>query len=108
MATGEFWSVDDPLKPWGLFDVQAKLKFPITITAWLADMASTYASHSIVSPDPLEVISSAHAAGVVTVFMQMKDGAPFIEGKKYPFTVRLVCADTQQDDRTLWLKITSR
>lgn len=108
MATGDFWNVDDPLKPWGLFDPEAILDFPISIADWLVDMDSTYASHSIITAAPLECDDSAHSAGIITVRMSLVVTPVYTSGVKYPFTLRLVCADGQQDDRTFWLKVKAR
>lgn len=108
MATGSFWNVDDPLKPWALFDPNAIIDIPIEIGDWLTSLGSTYASHTIIASDPLEAVSSSHSAGTIVVRMQVASGAEYTSGMKYPFTVRLVCADGQQDDRTLRLKVTSR
>lgn len=108
MATGDFWNTDDPLKPWGLFDPDAILDFPIDVSGWLADMASTYASHTVIASDPLEHVTSGHSAGIITVRMKLATTPTYTAGQKYPFTLRLVCADGQQDDRSFWLKIKAR
>ena len=108
MATGNFWNDDNPLKPWGLFDPDAELVLPVEIDGWLESMATTYASHTVTAGSPLECVSSQHAAGIISVRMRVADGAEYTEGVKYPFTIRLMGADGQQDDRTLWLKVKSR
>lgn len=108
MATGSFWITDDPAKPYGLFDPNAELVFPIDVTEWLAGMGATYGSHSVLADAPLRVVSAGvHSAGVIPVRMALVASPVFTPGTKYPFTLRLVGADGQTDDRTLWLKITS-
>lgn len=108
MATGAFWNISNPKKPWGLFDPNAELVFPIEVDQWLADMATSYASHTVIAPTPLEQVSSSHAAGVISVRIRVASGAEYEAGTKYPFTIRLVGADGQTDDRTLWLKLEER
>lgn len=110
MATGDFWNVtDDPAKPWGLFDPDASIVFPIEIDDWLTSLGVGYASHTIIADTPLECVTSSHSAGVISVSMQLLAGADYTAGMKYPFTVRLVGDDTfTQDDRTLYLKVKDR
>lgn len=108
MATGDLWNVDDPLKPWALFDTNAIIDIPFEIADWLTSLGSTYADHEVIAPTPLECVTSTHSAGVITMRMQVLDGAEPVIGTKYPFTVRLICADGQQDDRTLFLKLVNR
>lgn len=109
MATGDFWNVDDPTKPWGLFDPNAVYIFPIDVSAWLTNLGTTYASHSVIASTPLECPDEGvHVAGVVPVTIQVAADAAYTSGRKYPFTLRVVGADGQQDDRTLWLKLKPR
>lgn len=109
MATGSFWNVDDPLKPWGLFDPDAVIVFPIEVDDWLASLATTYASHSIIANAPLECDDpGAYSAGIIPVRMSLVATPVYTPGTKYPFTIRIVGADGQSDDRTLWLKVKSR
>lgn len=111
MATGSFWDTENPDAPWGKFDTDATITFPIEIDAWLAQLGAGYSSHTIVLPDgsPLEEVDSVHSAGVIAVTMKVADGAEYTIGEKYGFTIRLVCDDgVQQDDRTLFLKLMAR
>lgn len=108
MPTGDFWNVEDPAKPWGPFDPDANLVFPIEIADWLAEMATAYASHQVIVPAPLECLNSSHNAGIISVRMALVASPTFKSGTKYPFTIRLVGADGSQDDRTLLLKVLSR
>ena len=108
MPTGAFWNTDNPAKPWGLFDVNSTLIFPIDIGTWLADLSSTYADHEVIAVTPLECVESTRTGDVVAVKIRLLDAAEFTLGKKYPFTLRLTTADGQVDDRTLWLKVKER
>jgi hypothetical protein len=111
MATGNLWNIDNPLKPWALFDTNAEIVIPFELEDWLASLGSTYASHEIVLASPLECVSSDYTAddgGLLAIRIKVADGATFTKSTKYPFTVRLVCADGQTDDRTLWLKLVDR
>lgn len=108
--TGSAWNTDNPEKPWALFDSSqgTEIVLPFDITDWLAELSATYGSHEIIAATPLNAISSQHVAGVISVRMGIAVGAVFSSGVKYPFTIRLTCADTQRDDRTLWLKLKDR
>lgn len=108
MPTGDFWNTSDPLRPWALFDVDAIIDIPFDVSAWLTSLGSTYASHSVTAASPLECVTSAHSAGIIKLRLKVASGAEPETGKKYPFSVRLVCADGQQDDRTLYLKLVQR
>lgn len=109
MATGAAWNVDNPLKPWALFDTNAKRVIPFELADWLAEMGTTYASHEIIADSPLECLGSPYSADVLALTMQLRAGltagTDYAVGRKYPFTVRLTGADGQVDDRTLWLKL---
>ena len=107
--TGDFWNLDNPAKPWGPFDPAAVILFPFDIADWLAEMGSTYADHTVTAPAPLEHINGkAYANGVIWVKLRLATGATYKLLTKYPFTVRLICADGQQDERTFWLKLVER
>lgn len=109
MATGDFWNLDNPEQPWGLWDPQAELVIPIGVADWLTRMATTYASHTITADAPLFCESQGtHTAGTIPIRMRLADAAVYVPGVKYPFTIRIVGADEQQDERTLWLKIKNR
>lgn len=107
MATGAFWNVDNPKKPWGSFDPNDILIFPIDVSALLADMGVAYASHSVITAAPLECVSSSHSNGVISVKMKLVTSPTYVEKTKYPFTLRVVGADGQQRDKTWLLKVES-
>lgn len=110
MATGNFWRDTNTDKPWGPMDPDDKLSIPLDVSDMLDGMATAYASHEILAQAPLECTAQGtHASGVIAgVRLQLAVAAEFSEGQKAPFTLRLVGADGQQRDRTLWLKIKSR
>lgn len=108
MTTGPAWDLSDPAKPVALFDPDAIRVIPFEVADILASMDTAYGSHTIIAESPLECVSSVHQGGVISIRMKLATGAPYTSGSKYPFTVRLVGADGQQDDRTLWLKVKDR
>lgn len=107
-VTGDFWNLDNPEKPWGPFDPDAEIVFPIDVTKWLASLAAPYADHLVIAPAPLEDVGSQHSAGIIQIRLRVASGAAYKPGVKYPFTVRVICADGQHDDRTLFLKVKPR
>ncbi len=109
MTTGPAWDLSNPLKPFALFDPDAVRVIPFDVSALLTSMGTTYQSHDVFAADPLECKNKGtHAAGVIPITMAVKAGANYTSGTKYPFTVRIVGADGQQDERTLWLKLQQR
>jgi hypothetical protein len=110
MTIGAAWNVDDPHKPWALWDPDANIVIPIGLTDWLAELGTTYGSHSIITAAPLECANEGtYSAGAIGVRMKLVATPTYTAGVKYPFTVRVVGSDgVTQDDRTLWLKVKDR
>lgn len=113
MTIGAAWNIDDPAKPWALWDPNANIAIPIGLAGWLEAIGATYGSHSVIAAAPLECADAGthagDAAGTVLVRMKLVDSPTYTANKKYPFTVRVVGADTvTQDDRTFWLKVKDR
>lgn len=110
MTIGAAWNIDDPEKPWTLWDSNANVKIPIGVGDWLTDLSATYGSHEVIADAPLLCVSEGtHAAGTIEVRMALVASPTFVSGTKYPFTLRITGADgITVDDRTLWLKVTSR
>lgn len=111
MATGSLWNLDNPLKPWALFDTNAILEIPFELEDWLASLGAGYDSHELIAPAPLEGVNDDYSSvdgGIIAITIKVAAGAEFVKGKKYPFTVHLVCDDGQEDERTLWLKLVDR
>jgi hypothetical protein len=111
MSIGDAWNIDDPTKPWMLWDPDANIVIPIGIDDWLADLATTYSDHEVITADPLTCVSKgAYTSGQrIPIRMDLVASPTFTPGKKYPFTLRIKGTDGQtQDDRTFWLKIKDR
>lgn len=110
MTIGAAWNVEDPLKPWALWDPDANIVIPIGVDGWLAELGTTYGSHSIIATAPLQCASQGtYAAGDIGVRMKLIASPTYTAGLKYPFTVRIVGLDgVTTDDRTLWLKVKDR
>lgn len=114
MTIGAAWNItDDPTKPWALFDPNANIAIPIGLAEWIADLGTTYGTHDIIAPSPLECADEGtlepDEAGTIRVRMKLASAATYTAGKKYPFTVRVTGADLQTtDDRTFWLKVKER
>ena len=110
MTTGAAWNVDDPAKPWALWDLIANIKIPIGIADWLTELGTSYGSHTITTAAPLECDDpGVHADGVIPVRMSLVATPTYKAGTKYPFTIRVVGADgLTVDERTLWLKVKDR
>ena len=106
MATGLAWNLSNPLKPYALFDRDAIRDIPCNWSAWLLDIGDTYASHTMLVAAPLECVTSAQLSGVIVARIKVT-GTP-VAGQKYPVTFRVVSAGGQQDDQTLYLKITEK
>ena len=104
MTTGAAWNVDDPYKPWARFDTNAIREIPFDWVAWLADIGSTYASHTIIVNSNLECTTSSQASGVITATIKKAAAGTLVVGDKYAVTCRIVAANGEQDDQTLYLK----
>lgn len=111
MATGPFWNLDNPKKPWGLFDPDAQLDIPFRWVEWLSDKEATYDSHQIIVDPVLEVVDSYQIDGVIVALIKVSEGAVYETGTKYPVTCRITAifdARTLIDERTVYLKLESR
>lgn len=111
MATGPAWNLDDPAKPWALWDPDADIKIPIGLDDWLATLGVGYADHEVIIAAPLECpAKGTYTSGApVLVRIRRATGAAYTAGTKYPFTIRVKGDDgTTQDDRTFWLQIKDR
>jgi hypothetical protein len=108
MPTGAAWNVDDPYNPWARFDKDAIREIPFDWTEWLTDIGSTYASHTIICATGLECTTSVQASGVITATIQKAAASTLTLGTKYSVTCRIVAANGEQDDQTVWLKIVEK
>jgi hypothetical protein len=108
MATGSAWNVDNPLKPWALFDADAVRDIPFEWDLWLADIGSTHSNHSATAQAGLEVVTTSEADGVILVRVRKDPEADLIAGQKYWVTCHMEAADGQEDDQTVYLKIAEK
>ena len=92
------WVPDDAAR-----EALRKVDGPESFAAWLADIADTYASHTITVTGGLVLDSSSQAAGVIT---------PILSGGTLKatasFTIHIVTMGGREDDRTFYLKIQAR
>lgn len=98
-----FWDVTNPAKPKGVKDPNAVLDYPISFSAWLADISDTYASHTVTTTGGLVVDSSSQSAGVITPILS---GGTI--GEIATFKIRIVTTGGRTDDRTFYLSIKER
>lgn len=111
MTTGAAWHIEeDPaweiVKPWAWFDKDDVIDIPMSWVDWLADKGTTYGSHTIVVSTGLECVQSSESAGVVTIRIRKDPAGPDLVDKfKYAFTCRMVGANGEKQDRTLYLKV---
>lgn len=105
MATGDFWDVTDPLKPFGLMDPDDVLTLPFDFAAWLTGQGTTYASHNLAPAAGLLAVNVSQALGVIRVNVSKDPAVALAAGAKYGVTCQLVAADGQKRSMTLWLKI---
>lgn len=110
MTTGAAWDVSNPAKPSAEWDPDANIKIPVFVDSWLEALGTSYGSHSIIAPAPLECDDAGtYASGIIPVRMSLVSTPVYTPGRKYPFTIRIVGADgLTTDDRTLWLKVKDR
>lgn len=108
MPTGAAWNVENPFAPWARFDRDAIREIPFDWTAWLTDIGSTYASHSIICQTGLECTTSTQASGVITATIKKASASTLTLNSKYSVTCRIVAANGEQDDQTVWLKAVDR
>lgn len=110
MTIGAAWDLSDPKKPVLPWDPDANIVIPFGVDGWLTELGTTYGDHSVIADAPLECASEGtYSAGIIGVRMKLATGATFAKNKKYPFTLRIIGADTAtQDDRTFYLKVGDR
>lgn len=105
VVAGDFWNISNPKKPRGDFDPNAKLRFALGVDDILTEMGTTYGSHVLIAQTPLEVLEAGtYAAGEVTPLIGATADALDMIGQTVTLTLRVIGADGQQDDRTMYLK----
>lgn len=108
-VTGEFWNLENPKKPWGLFDPDAILDFPIRCNYW-QDEDGEYIP---LDPDKVSAegfekfdLEQRTIDGTLAVWrIKKKDGATLRKHVKYPFEISFGIADGQRDQKTFWLLV---
>jgi hypothetical protein len=105
MTTGAFWNVEDPLKPWGLFDPDDVILISFDFSEYLVGEGSTYVDHNLSSDENLEATTIAPNAGVILVQVQKAVAGVLEASTKYGITCQVVGSDGQKLSKTLWLKI---
>ena len=108
MATGEAWNLDDPKKPVALFDPNAIRDIPFEWDVWLSDIQSSYASHSFTAAPGLTVVSSVQSGGIIKVRIKKDPVLPLVVGQTYSLTCHIIAADGQEEDQTLYFKISEK
>ncbi len=105
MATGDFWDLTDPLKPFGLMDPDDVLTIPYDFSEWLADQSTTYAGHHASAATGLQAVDLSQSNGVIRVQVSKAPGAELVVGEKYGVTCQIVATDGQKRSMTLYMKI---
>jgi len=106
VTAGELWNISKPDKPQCDFDPNARLRIRMGIQDILDKMGTTYGNHIFLDSPVMEAADTGvHNAGVVVPLIQVKSGAVYQLGAKYAFTIRIIGADGQQDDRTMYFRL---
>ena len=108
MATGAAWNVDNPLKPWALFDVDAVRDIPFDWSVFLASIGSTFTSATAIAAQGLEVVSVTPSDGVAIVRIRKDPEIALVANQKYAVTCHIVAGNGEEDDQTVYLKIAER
>lgn len=107
MPTGAAWNVSNPLKPWAWFDKDSVRDIPFEWDLWLEDVGASYASHSISCQDGLVCTQSSQSAGVIKARIKKNPSGPdLVDGDKYWVTCHIIASDGQEEDQTVYLRIT--
>ena len=104
-TTGNFWNVDNPLKPWGYFDPDGVYDIPFNWASWLAGLVDTYGSHTIICQQGLTCVQSSEALGVITARIEKDPAEDLSVGVKYGVTCHIVSTNGQKEDQTLYFKV---
>jgi hypothetical protein len=107
-TTGTAWDLSNPDKPVAKFDPDAIRDIPMDWSEWLTDIGSTYSSHLVTAPAPLEMVSSSESSGVITARIKVATAATYTLGTKCPVTYTVTAANGEKDERTVWLKLVQR
>ena len=89
--------------PEGIKHNTATLNYPIDFSTWLTQLGGTYVSHTVTTTGCIQIISSTHSAGVITVIIS---GGTVNE--QASFIINIVCSVlgiTIKDSKTFLLDI---
>lgn len=106
MPTGDAWTEHDPLRegePWAWFDADDEIDIPHNVSAWMANLNSTYASHVLVLDDGLTQIATSYSAP--NIIARIGTDGTVADDEKYGVTFRVTTANGQVSDKTLYLRI---
>lgn len=98
-----FWNVQNPAKPKGIKDPNARLDFPISFAKWLADISDTYKSHTVRTTGSIVCDSSTESNGVITVWI-----SGGTTNETATFTIQITTTSGRVDERTFYLSIKDR
>lgn len=105
MMTGDAWQDADTFHPWAFFDPDAERILSMDWSGWLAAIGSTYNSHVFLTSPELQAAPLAVVDGVVMFKVKRAMGATLKPGKDFFVTCRLSAANTEVQDKTLYLRI---
>lgn len=105
MATGTYWNLDNPKKPWGPLDPDDVLRIPYDFDAWLDGQGTTYVSNLLTPAAGLSATVISVVAGVVLVEVKKDPALELKAGTKYGVTCQITAADGQKKSKTLYFKI---
>lgn len=103
MATGSYWDVSNPDKPFGILGPMEVKHIPFDFAAWLSGESATYAIHTLSASPELLAENVSVTAGVVLVSVRVSGTVQ--EGGKYSVTVLVTASDGQKKSQTLYFKI---
>ena len=105
MTTGSAWNTSNPLKPWAYFDADSIRDIPFEWDLWLADIGSTYVSHTITVAEGLECTTSSQSAGIIKARIKKAAAGVLVSNQKYAITCHIIAANGEEEDQTVFLKI---
>ncbi len=95
------WDMKNPDRPIADKDPNAVFDYPLDFSAWLTDLADTYASHTIIiNSGTITAGTSTQSMGVIYQFI-----SGGFAGELCSFTCRIVTTGGRTDDKTFYLRI---
>ena len=108
METGPAWFETWPGRMVCEFDRHACRDIQIDWTDLLADMGAAYADHLVMAGPMMDASMKSASGNVTKDRVRIADGQTPTLGQEYPITWRLIAADGQSDDRTLYFRIVEK